>query len=92
MPRNKTKHMIPDLHLGAHQDVQIRVVQNVLQERAKSLHFIMSECLMNKKYRNLPRIRLKNKKKNQMTASQAIRVWKKSSNSPSKPRSLKNKR
>ena len=92
LPQNKRKHTIADLHLGAHQDLQIRVVQNVPQERTKSLHFIMSECLMNKKYRNLLRIRLKNKRKNQMIASLATRVWKKSSNSPSKPRSLKNKR
>ena len=84
--------MIAGPHLGAHQNVRIRAVQNVPQVRGKSLHFIMSGSLMKTKYRNLPRIRLKNKKKNQMTASQATKVWKKSSNSPSKPRSLKNKR
>ena len=84
--------MIADPHPEIHQNVQIRAVQNVPQASVKSLHFIMSECLMNKRDLNLPKIRLKNKKKNQMIASQVTRACRKSSNSPKRPRSLKSKR
>ena len=91
-PKNRSRAIIADPHPEIHQNVQIRAVQNVPQASVKSLHFIMSECLMNKRDLNLPKIRLKNKKKNQMIASQATRAWRKSSNSPKKPRSLKGKR